>query len=116
MVSSVKDVRAGTLLSPDVHTKENRLAEKKIRDQAIQTAGTAKKSHLFQYGGVEGSVAALETKLVTETQKHDPLTNIQLIPLSTSFNEWNCARYNTQNKRLMKAHTRDNRVVNLVTG
>jgi len=53
MVSSGKDVRAGTLLSPDVHIKANRVAVKKIRDQAIQTAGTAKKSHLFQYRGVE---------------------------------------------------------------
>jgi len=45
---SVKGVRAGTLLSPDVHTKDNRLVEKKIRDQAIQTAGNAKKIHRFQ--------------------------------------------------------------------
>ena len=54
--SSVKGVRSGSLLSPDVHTKDNRLAEKmmkKIRDQANQTAGNAKKSHIFQYGGVE---------------------------------------------------------------
>ena len=70
LVSLVKGVRAGTLLSPDVHIKDNRPAEKKIRDQASQTAGNAKKSHKFQYGGVEGSVAALETKLVTETLKH----------------------------------------------
>jgi len=62
-VSSEKGVRAGTLLSPDVQIKANRLAMKKSRDQASQTAGTAKKSHLFQYGEVvlEGS-AALETK------------------------------------------------------
>ena len=51
--SSVKGARSGTLLSPDVHTKDNRLVEKKIRDQDNQTAGSAKKSHIFQYGGVE---------------------------------------------------------------
>ena len=51
--SSVKGVNSGTLLSPDVHTKDNRLVEKKIRDQANQTAGNAKKSHIFQYSGVE---------------------------------------------------------------
>ena len=50
---SVKGVRAGTLLSPDVHTKDNRLAEKKIRDQANQRAGNARKSHIFQNKGVE---------------------------------------------------------------
>lgn len=53
IVSSVKEVRAGTLLSPDVHMKDNRLVEKKIRDQASQTVGNAKKSHKFQYGAVE---------------------------------------------------------------
>ena len=51
--SSLKGVRSGTLLSPDVHTKDNRLEEKRIRDQTNQTAGNAKKSHKFQYGEVE---------------------------------------------------------------
>ena len=54
--SLVKGVRSGSLLSLDVHTKDNRLAEEmvmKIRDQANQTASNAKKSHIFQYGGVE---------------------------------------------------------------
>ena len=50
MVSSGNGVNSGTLLSPDVHMKDNRLVEKKIRDQASQTAGNAKKSHKFQYG------------------------------------------------------------------
>ncbi len=45
---SVKGVRSGTLLSPDVHTKDNRLMEKKIRDQTNQSAGNAKKTHRFQ--------------------------------------------------------------------
>jgi len=85
MVSSVKGVRAGTLLSPDVHIKENRLAEKKIRDQASQTAGNAKKSHIFQSGGVEDFVAALETKLALGTQNmiHSRISNsfLSLHPL-----------------------------------
>ena len=51
--SLVKGVRSGALLSPDVHMKDNRLMEKKIEDQANQTVGNAKKSHKFQYGGVE---------------------------------------------------------------
>ena len=52
--SSVKGVSSGTLLSPDVHTKDNRLAEKNIRDQPDQTVGNARKSHIFQYREVEG--------------------------------------------------------------
>ena len=51
--SSVKGVSAGTLLSPDVHTNDNKLVEKKIRDQADQRAGNARNSHIFQYKGVE---------------------------------------------------------------
>ena len=58
--SLVKGVRSGTLLSPDVHTKDNRLMEKKIRDQTNQRAGNARKSHRFQCGAVEVLVAALE--------------------------------------------------------
>jgi len=63
MVSSVDGIKAGTLLSPDVHMKDNRLAEKKTRDQPSQTAGNAKKSHIFQYGLGGFWTAALETKL-----------------------------------------------------
>ena len=66
--SSVKGVRSESLLSPDVHTKDDRLAEKmkNIRDQANETAGSAEKSHVFRYGGVEVWAAALESKLVSE--------------------------------------------------
>ena len=52
-VSSVNGVRARGLLSPDLHIKENRPAQKKIRDHASQTVGIARKSHIFQYGAVE---------------------------------------------------------------
>ena len=71
--SSVKGVRSESLLSSDVHTKDNRRVEKMkkmIGGQANQTAGNAKKSHIFQYGGVGVWAAALETKLVSERLEH----------------------------------------------
>ena len=52
-VSSVNGVRARGLLSPDLHIKRNRLTQKKRSDHASQTAGIARKSHIFQNGSVE---------------------------------------------------------------
>ena len=51
--SPVEGVRAGTPPSPDLQINAIRPAQKKIRDHASQRAGIARKSHIFQYGGVE---------------------------------------------------------------